>query len=526
MESVSVGIWSLLPPLLAIVLALITKQVIFSLLLGIMSGTIIYTVAANLGAAGVFSTVTDLMSAKLGDNAAMVIFLALLGALVAVITKAGGSKAYGNWAVRKLKSRRSASVATGVLGVLIFIDDYFNCLTVGTVMKPVTDKHLISREKLAYIIDATAAPVCIIAPISSWAASVISYYPASSSMSGMQAFLSAIPMNLYAVLTIFMVFWLSIKKNSDFGPMAAAERRAQETGVVTSTSDKGDVDELAKIEASDKGTVLDLVVPILALVALSIISMLYYGGYWSGEGLSLFDAFGETDAAMALSLAGFGSLIVAFFMFVPRGLVSFKSFFEAVGTGIKSMVPAIVILTLAWTISGVCRDLLQTGEYVAALVAGSNMAVALIPAIMFVVAALLSFSTGTSWGTFGILIPIIIAVCDSVAPDLTVTALSSILAGSVFGDHCSPISDTTILSSTGAACNHLDHVATQLGYTIPVAVVCFIGYLVAGFTNSLGYTSSLIITLVVSFVLMIAALLVLPKVWNPKAAVYKRAEKA
>ena len=447
MNPVDVGILSILPPIIAIVLALVTKEVIFSLLVGILSGTVIYTVAADLGPVAVFSTVTELMSTKLGDNGAMIVFLALLGALVAVITMAGGSLAYGNWASQKLKRRSGAAAATGLLGCLIFIDDYFNCLTVGTVMRPVTDKHLISREKLSYIIDATAAPVCIIAPISSWAASVISYFPEDAHLSGMEAFVRAIPMNLYAILTIFMVFWLCIRKNADFGSMAAAERRALQSGVVVSDEASAAEDELAKIQPSKKGKVSDLVIPVIFLIIFSILSMLYVGGYWSGEGKSLFQAFGDTDAGPALALGAFGALLVAFFLFVPRRLISFRGYFSAVGSGIKSMVPAIIILTLAWSISGVCRDLLMTGEYVAGVVEHSNMPVGLIPAIMFVVAGLLSFSTGTSWGTFGILIPIILAVCQSVAPELTVTALSSILAGSVLGDHCSPISDTTILSS-------------------------------------------------------------------------------
>ena len=350
MESVSVGLWSILPPLVAIVLALLTKEVIFSLACGIFSGAVIYAVAANLGVAGVFSSVSDLMIEKMGGNAALLLFVVLLGALVAVITKAGGSAAYGSWAAGKLRSGTSAQLATGFLGCLIFIDDYFNCFTVGTVMRPVTDKHKVSREKLAYLIDATAAPVCIIAPISSWAASVISYYPTDGTMTGMQAFLRAIPMNLYAILSIVMVFWLCIRKKGDFGPMAAAQRRAEEQGL-QNLMERGE-------QPSSKGRVLDLVIPIAALIVFSIFSMLYYGGYWNGEGLSLFDAFGATDAGTALAMASLLSLIVAFLLFVPRRLLSFREFFQGIVSGIQTMVPACVILTLAWTISGVCRDLL------------------------------------------------------------------------------------------------------------------------------------------------------------------------
>jgi Na+/H+ antiporter NhaC len=513
------GIWSVVPPLVAIALSLVTREVIFSLLVGIMSGALIYSVLAGLGAAGVFTVTIDLMISKLadGDNAAMVIFLALLGALVAVVTRAGGSNAYGLWAARKIKSRASAGLLTSFLGLLIFIDDYFNCLTVGTVMRPVTDRNRISREKLAYLIDATSAPVCVIAPISSWAASVISYYPTETGVTGMQAFAGSIPMNLYAVLTIFMVIWLALRKNGDYGPMLAAQRRAEETGVTGSPSlAASGSDELERLEVSPNGKVLDLIVPVALLVFFSVLAMLWYGGFWNGESKSLFDAFGDTSAGYALALGGFGALIVSFLLFVPRGLISFKDFFVSIGTGIKSMTPAIIILTLAWTISGICRDLLFTGRYVAALVEASSMPVSLIPAIMFIIAAALSFSTGTAWGTFGILIPITINICDIVAPHLSIVSLSSVMAGSVFGDHCSPISDTTILSSTGAQCSHIDHVSTQIPYALTVAAVCFTGYIISGFTAPLGFAVSIAVTLPVSLALLITALLVLPKVWKTK----------
>ncbi len=517
MEAIQVGILSIIPPVIAISLALITKEVIFSLLLGIMSGTIIYSFSAGLGFVGIFSVTTDLMISKVGDNASMVIFLCMLGALVAVITRAGGSQAYGNWAARKLNTRRSAGAATGLLGILIFVDDYFNCLTVGTVMKPVTDRQHISREKLAYLIDATAAPVCIIAPISSWAASVISYYPGEGSMGGMQAFVSSIPMNLYAVLTIFMVFWMAIRKKGDFGPMAAAQRKAEALGDAHfANADTSSENELSKLNISEKGKVLDLIIPVAFLVIFSIMAMLFYGGLWSGEGKTVFEAFGDTDAGYALSLGGFGALFVAFFLFVPRKLMSFVDFFKAVIAGVKSMVPALVILALAWTISGVCRDLLSTGPYVAEIVKESNMPVAFIPAIMFIIAAALSFATGTSWGTFGILIPIVVAVCEIAAPHLSVIALSAVLAGSVFGDHCSPISDTTILSSTGAGCDHIEHVRTQIPYAVTTAVICFIGYIAAGFVGKIGFGTSLAVTTPLSFALLIAALLILPKLFPGK----------
>ncbi|MDR2500551.1 MAG: Na+/H+ antiporter NhaC family protein [Treponema sp.] len=517
LPSIQGGVFSILPPLIAISLALLTKEVIFSLLLGILSGTLIYSLLSGLGFAAVFQISIDLMIAKTGANASMIIFLALLGALAALITRAGGSRAYGVWAAERLKTRESASLAAGLLGILIFIDDYFNCLTVGTVMKPVTDRYGISREKLAYLIDATAAPICIIAPISSWAASVISYYPTKTGITGMQAFVGSIPMNLYAVLTILMALWLSVRKNGDYGPMAAAQSRAEIQGADARAG--GSAGELPELTACGRGRVADLVIPVLFLVFFSIIAMLSYGGFWKldrAEGFwsRLATAFGNTNAGPALSLGGFASIGAAFLLFIPRRLMGFSDFFFSIIAGVKSMVPAMIILTLAWTISGVCRDLLETGPYAASLVEQSRLPAAFIPAIMFLIAAGLSFATGTAWGTFGILIPITISVCDTVAPWLSVTSLSAVLAGSVFGDHCSPISDTTILSSTGAGCGHIDHVTTQIPYALTVAAVCVIGYLVAGFTARLGFRASAAITLPVCLALLFPALLVLPRLYR------------
>jgi len=518
-ESIQAGFFSVIPPLIAISLALITKEVIFSLFLGIISGTLIYSLISGLSVFAAFHVASDLMIGKVGENASMVIFLAVLGALVAVITRAGGSRAYGQWAARKLKNAKSASLATAFLGIIIFIDDYFNCLTVGTVMRPITDRYKISREKLAYLIDATAAPVCIIAPISSWAASVISYYPTETGITGMQAFVGSIPMNLYALLTIFMIIWICLRNGSDFGPMARAQLRA-ENGQIQSEGSEEMSDELAKMSVSEKGLVLDLLIPVLCLVVFSVLAMLFYGGFLDMEGSlgkRIFEAFGETDAGLALALGGFISLFVAFFIFVPRKLMNLSEFFSAVTAGIKSMVPALIILALAWTISGVCRDLLSTGPYVAGIVEKSNLPVVLIPAIMFTIAAALSFATGTSWGTFGILIPITITVCDIVAPWLSITSLSAVLAGSVFGDHCSPISDTTILSSTGAQCRHIDHVSTQIPYALTVAAVCLVGYIIAGLTSGLGYALSVAITLPVSLAILVAVLIAAPKFFPVQA---------
>lgn len=510
------GILSVIPPIVAIVLALITKEVVFSLILGILSGTVIYSIVMGYGAAGVLDSTTQLMASKLAENTSMILFLCFLGIVVAVVNKAGGSKAYGDWASTKLNSKKSAGVATSALGVIIFIDDYFNCLTVGTVMRPVTDKLRMSREKLAYIIDATAAPVCIIAPVSSWAASVISNFPESAG-NGMTAFVQSIPFNFYAMLTLVMVFYMSIKKNADYGPMAKAEKRCVEEGYFNSAKEGVAEAEMAKI-SDKKGKVIDLILPVIALVICSIISMLYVGGLWTqGEKtyMNLFEAFGATSAGPALALASFAALIIIFIYFMCRRTLTFKEFFSCINVGVNNMVPACVILTLAWTISGVCRDLLRTGEYVAQLVKESGMPVHILPAIIFLVACLLAFATGTAWGTFGILIPIIIPVCEAAAPDLIIVSLSATLAGSVFGDHSSPISDTTILASTGAECNHLAHVGTQAPYAVTVAICCFIGYLVAGFArSSMGYGLSLVLSLGIGLILLIVALQVLPKVWS------------
>lgn len=515
----SAGILSIIPPIVAIVLALITKEVTFSLILGILSGTVIYSITMGYGVIGVFDSTTQLMTAKLAENASMILFLCFLGMVVAIVNKAGGSKAYGDWASSKLTSKKSAGIATSALGVLIFIDDYFNCLTVGTVMRPVTDKLKMSREKLAYIIDSTAAPVCIIAPISSWAAAVVALFPPSAG-NGMTAFLSSIPFNFYAMLTLFMVFYISIKKNADYGPMAKAEKRCVEEGFFNSASEGQAEAEMAKI-SGDKGKVIDLVIPVVILIIASVLSMLYVGGMWTpdAEGyMNLFSAFGNTSAGPALALGAFISLIIIFIYFMARRTISFKDFFGCVNTGVINMVPACVILTMAWTISGVCRDLLRTGQYVADLVESSGIPVNILPAIIFLVACLLAFATGTAWGTFGILIPIILPVCEQTAPELLVICLSATLAGSVFGDHTSPISDTTILSSTGAECNHLAHVGTQAPYACTVAACCFIGYLIAGFTANMGYALNLVLSLGIGLVILIVLLQVLPRVWKTEKA--------
>lgn len=510
------GIWSIIPPIIAIALALITKEVVFSLVVGILSGTIIYTAVMSLNPVEILNLTATLFFQKLSDNGSMIIFLSLLGIIVVLVSHSGGSRAYGEWASKKFATKTSAGVATSCLGVLIFIDDYFNCLTVGTVMRPVTDRLRISREKLAYIIDATAAPVCIIAPISSWAAAVISYFPEEAG-NGMTAFMSSVPMNFYAMLTLFMVFYMSIRKNSDFGPMAYAEKKCVEEGFFNIDGEGDAEKELEKSSGSKVGRVSDLVIPIVALIVLSVFTMLYVGGMWTegsdGYG-SIAAAFGNTDAGAALAFSAFVSLIFIFIFYLVRGTMSFREFFGCINQGVQSMVPANVILTLAWSISAVCRELLNTGQFVADFVQESGMPVQLLPAVIFLIACLLSFATGTAWGTFGILIPIIIEICRVAAPELLITTMAATLAGSVFGDHSSPISDTTILASAGAECYHLAHVGTQAPYAVTVAVCCFIGYVIAGFSIGLGFIGSCAISLVAGLVILNVLLIILPKVWT------------
>ncbi len=635
MQQIDAGWLSIIPPIVAIILALCTKEVIASLVIGIISGTLIYS-GGNIISA--IETLFALMSEKIfgsakiindvpdisNSNAYILIFLGLLGALVVIITMAGGSKAYGDWAVTKIKSRRGASLATFglgtlifiddyfncltigtvmrpvtdkhkisreklsyiidstaapicILGTLIFIDDYFNCLTIGTVMRPVTDKHKISREKLSYIIDSTAAPICIIAPISSWATAVGSIINDSGVENGLQVFIKTIPFNFYAILTIIMVIIICSSKNIDFGPMRKAELKCL-AGESDDNKLELSTNELNKMSISPKGRVYDLCIPIGFLIISTLGFMLYSGGFFKGN-ISFAQAISDSNVNVSLVMGAFCSLILSFFLFVPRKLLTYKQFMNGIGEGvksmvpafmililawtmsavcrelldtggfvgslvyksnipinifpaIKSMVPAFMILILAWTMSAVCRELLDTGGFVGSLVYKSNIPINIFPAIIFIVAAILAFAMGTSWGTFAILIPIVIEISRIynnellivlIAATLGGSVLAAILAfamgtswgtfailipivieisriynnellivliaatlgGSVLGDHCSPISDTTILASTGAMCNHIKHVSTQIIYTISVGVCCVIGYIIAGFTNSL-----------------------------------------
>lgn len=510
MEAINVGFWSILPPIIAIGLALITKEVISSLLIGIFVGTFTYSFASGTGFMGAFDTTLELMGQKIGDNAAMILFLSLLGVLVVLATASGGSQAYGIWAATKIKNRKMAQLATSLLGFIIFVDDYFNCLTVGTVMRPVTDKYKIARAKLAYLIDSTAAPICIIAPISSWAAAVGSTLASAKIFkSDILAFISTIPFNLYAILTIVMVIILATT-NISYGTMKKIESYAQLQGELGALNPSEDIEQ-------SNGKVIDLLLPILSLIGFSILAMLYTGGLFSGEASNIVEAFGNSDASKALVLGVFGAIIVTFLLYIPRKILSFSDFMGSVTEGIKMMVPAISILVLAWTISGVCRDLLSTGEYIGNIVATSNFPVIFLPLIVFIVAAFLSFSMGTAWGTFGILIPIVILICEPLVlenPSIMIVTLAATLGGSVFGDHCSPISDTTILSSTGADCNHIEHVSTQIPYALTVALASAIGYGVSAITNFNVFT-----TLGSGLASLLALLYIFNKISNKKKVV-------
>ena len=498
---IEAGWLSILPPLIAIVLALVTKEVFSSLLAGIFSGMLIYSFSTGGSLMTAVTYVFDMMAAKIGDNGYMILFLSLLGALVVIVTMAGGSRAYGRWASGKLKNPVAAKLATALLGVLIFIDDYFNCLTVGTVMRPITDKHKIAREKLAYIIDATAAPVCIIAPISSWAVAVCSELEGAG---GLNAFIQMIPYNLYALLTLIMVLVICLT-DFGFGPM----KRADEEAKAKKYADEEELKELDGIKISDNGSVWDLIVPMLVLISCSILGMAYVGGFF--DGVAFTEAIGENPTA-GLTLGAFAAIIAAFLLYIPRKLLTFRGFMAGITQGVKSMVSAVMILVFAWSLSGVCREMLGTGEFVSNLVGTSNISLSILPAIIFAVAAFLSFSMGTAWGTFGILIPIVTMICaGNEGASILIPALGATLAGSVYGDHCSPISDTTILSSTGAKCEHISHVSTQMPYATLVAGVCFVGYLIAGLVRNPW------ITLAVSVVLLFGSFAVIHVMQKKKA---------
>ena len=503
--------WSLLPPVIAIGLALITKEVYSSLFAGILVGGLFY---ANFN---LELTMTHVLSdgfiASISDsyNVGILLFLIILGALVSMMNKAGGSAAFGRWASTKIKSRVGAQLCTIVLGVLIFIDDYFNCLTVGSVMRPVTDKNNISRAKLSYLIDATAAPVCIIAPISSWAAAVAGFAQ-DSGMNGIQLFISAIPYNFYAILTIVMMVTIALMK-FDFGPMKKHEDNAKNGDLFTTV--KSLADDVQEGNVNPKGKVIDLILPVVILIIACVLGMIYSGGFFTAgeEGYrSFITAFSNSDASVGLFYGSFITMIIAIVFFMARRVLSFKECMESIPDGFKAMVPAIMILVCAWTLKTM-TDSLGAPAFIEGIVkssAGSFMN--FLPAIIFLIAVGMSFATGTSWGTFGILIPIVLMVFGFDKGAITIVAISACMAGAVCGDHCSPISDTTIMASAGAQCDHINHVSTQLPYALTVAAVSFVSYIIAGFVPNAW------IVLPISIVLMIGTILVLKAVLGKKEA--------
>lgn len=491
-------LWSLFPPVIAIGLALITKEVYSSLFVGILSGGIIYAAASGTGFEGTFKAVVqDGLITNLSNayNVGILVFLVVLGIIVVLMNKAGGSRAYGEWAAAHIKSRRGVALSTFFLGVLIFVDDYFNCLTVGSVMRPITDKHNISRSKLAYLIDSTAAPICIIAPISSWAA----VSGTVEGVNGISLFINTIPYNLYAFLTILMVIFISVS-DTDYGPMKIHEDNAKNGDIFTTQNNTYEQDAQP---VTERGRVIDLILPVAVLIVFCVVGMIYTGGFFSGT--DFVTAFANCDAAYGLSLGSISALIVIIAYYMFRRVLKFNECMDSIAAGFKQMVPAILILTFAWTLKTMTNHL-EAGAFVSGVVQSATALSVLLPVILFVVAIGLAFATGTSWGTFGILIPIVTSVFEAelanVAqtgeiPSMVIICISACLAGAVCGDHCSPISDTTIMASTGAQCDHVNHVSTQLPYALTVAAVCVVGYLLSGFVHNvfivLGFSLALML---------------------------------
>lgn len=486
--------WALVPPIIAIALALITKEVYSSLFIGIVVGGLFWS---GFGFTGTFEHVIhDGIIGSLSDsyNVGILVFLVVLGAIVALMNKSGGSAAFGRWAKEHIKTKTGALLATLVLGILIFVDDYFNCLTVGSVMKPVTDKHNVSRAKLSYIIDSTAAPVCIIAPISSWAAAVTGFVPGED---GFTIFLQAIPYNFYALVTLLMVFLVAVLK-VDFGPMRRHEINAL-NGDLFSTENSL-FEEVDAIEGNENGRGFDLVIPVVILIIACAAGMLYTGGFFSGTGFV--ESFSSSDASVGLSTGSIFALIIIIIYYLARRVITFKTSMDCIPEGFKAMVPAILILAFAWTLKSM-TDSLGAAEYVAGMMeAHASSLQNFLPAIIFVVACLLGFATGTSWGTFGILIPIVVAMFTE-DHTMMIMSISACIAGAVCGDHCSPISDTTIMSSAGAQCDHINHVNTQIPYAFTAAAVSFVGYIITGFVKNIW------ICLPITLAIMVAVMLVI-----------------
>jgi len=487
--------WAVLPPLLAIALALITKEVYSSLFIGILAGAALY---AGPSFSGILNhALLDGIVASLSDsyNVGILVFLVVLGMLVALMNKSGGSRAFGNWASERVHTRVGAQLASVVLGVLIFVDDYFNCLTVGSVMKPVTDRFNISRAKLAYVIDATAAPVCIIAPISSWAAAVSGFVEGAN---GFQIFLQAIPYNFYALFTLFFMVAL-ITMKVDFAKMAEFEMNAVEKGDLFTVEDKNAAVDEAEV-VNENGRVADLVLPVVVLIISCVVGMIYSGGFF--DGTSFIESFSNSDASVGLSLGSVVAIVITIIYYCCRRVLTFRECMDCAPEGFQQMVSPILILTFAWSLKAM-TDSLGLKDFVAGIVEGmpSGFA-AFIPAVLFLIACVLAFASGTSWGTFGILIPIGLAITEA-RPDIMIPVISACMAGAVYGDHVSPISDTTIMASAGAACDHLSHVATQLPYATVVAAIAFVGYILVGFTHTF------IIPLIIGFALILVALKVI-----------------
>ena len=494
-------IWALLPPLVAIVLALITKEVYSSLFVGIVVGALIYSgfkfegTVTQIFEGGIIKVLAD------SYNVGILIFLVILGSVVCMMNKAGGSAAFGRWASKKIHTRVGAELAAIILGILIFIDDYFNCLTVGSVMRPVTDRHHVSRAKFAYLIDATAAPVCIIAPISSWAAAVSGFVEGQD---GLAIFVRTIPYNFYAILTIVMMVGMVLMK-TEFGAMKTHEINAL-NGDLYTTSARPYENATDDETPNPRGRVIDLVIPIVVLVICCVISMIYTGGFFSGT--DFVTAFSQSDASTGLAMGSAFGLVFAIIFYMIRRVVNFRDCMGCIPEGFKAMVPAIMILTFAWTLKAMTDSLgaaVFVEEAMRSVAGGIEV---ILPAIIFLVGCGLAFATGTSWGTFGILIPIVVAVFEKSSPEMMIISMSACMAGAVCGDHCSPISDTTIMASAGAQCDHVTHVSTQLPYAIVAAAVSFVTYIVAGFVKTAW------IALPVGIVLMLIVLFVI-KMKNP-----------
>ena len=489
--------WALVPPVVAIGLALITKEVYSSLFIGVLMGGILYSGFSFEGT--ITHIFEDGMINVLSDsyNVGILIFLVILGTMVCLMNRAGGSAAFGHFAADHIKGRVGAELATILLGCLIFIDDYFNCLTVGSVMRPVTDKFKVSRAKLAYLIDATAAPICIIAPISSWAAAVTGFVEGED---GFSIFVVAIPYNFYAILTIVMMIGMVLLR-TEFGSMKFHEKNALKGDLYTTPGRPYDTEK--QPEVSVRGTVLDLLIPIISLIICCMVGMLYTGGFFSGE--DFVTAFSQSDASLGLTMGSFFGLLITIGLYQVRRVLKFSECMACIPEGFKSMVPAIMILSFAWTLKAM-TDSLGADVYVATVVASSARSLLnFLPAIIFVVGCFLAFATGTSWGTFGILIPIVVAVFENSNPDLMIISISACMAGAVCGDHCSPISDTTIMASAGAQCEHVNHVTTQLPYAVTAAAVSFVSYIIAGFVQSAWIALPIAIALMVATMFVIRA---------------------